>query len=283
MRTIGEALTTARQRLTPTSETAALDARLLLSFVLDQPTAWLYAHSDSPLAPEKVEKFTHLIDQRTAGMPIEYLTGTRGFYHWDFVVTPDVLIPRPETEHLIEAAQAWLKNRQGKQLKIVDVGTGSGIIAVSLALLFPQASITAIDVSPAALEVAKLNASRLGAENIDFRRGNLLNDSSNDFQVDLIAANLPYIDRDEMLMLEVAKWEPHLALDGGIGGLDLIRDLLHQSPIHLKPGGLILLEIGAHQGEATQQLALEVFPKAAVTVLKDLAGLDRTVSIQTLE
>ncbi len=283
MPTIGEALTTARQRLTPTSETAALDARLLLSFVLDQSTAWLYAHSDSPLAPEKAEKFTHLINQRTTGMPIAYLTGTRGFYHWDFVVTPDVLIPRPETEHLVEAAQAWLKNRQGKQLKIVDVGTGSGIIAVSLALLFPQASITAIDVSPAALEVAKLNASRLGAENIDFRHGSLLNNIPNVFQVDLIAANLPYIDRDEMLMLEVAKWEPHLALDGGIGGLDLIRNLLHQSPIHLKPGGLILLEIGVDQGEATQQLALEVFPKATVTVLKDLAGLDRTVSIQTLE
>ena len=283
MPTIGEALTTARQRLTPISETAALDARLLLSFVIDQPTVWLYAHSDSPLTSEQAEKYTHLIEQRTTGMPIAYLTGTRGFYHWDFVVTLDVLIPRPETEHLIEVAQVWLKNRQGKQLKIVDVGTGSGIIAVSLALLFPQASITAIDVSPAALEVAKLNASRLGAENIDFRRGNLLNDIPNDFQVDLIAANLPYIDHDEMVMLEVAKWEPHLALDGGIGGLDLIRNLLHQSPVHLKPGGLILLEIGADQGEVTQQLALEVFPKAAVTVLKDLAGLDRTVSIQTLE
>ena len=283
MPTIGEALTTARQRLTPISETAALDARLLLSFVIDQPTVWLYAHSDSPLTSEQAEKYTHLIEQRTTGMPIAYLTGTRGFYHWDFVVTLDVLIPRPETEHLIEVAQVWLKNRQGKQLKIVDVGTGSGIIAVSLALLFPQASITAIDVSPAALEVAKLNASRLGAENIDFRRGNLLNDIPNDFQVDLIAANLPYIDHDEMVMLEVVKWEPHLALDGGIGGLDLIRNLLHQSPVHLKPGGLILLEIGADQGEVTQQLALEVFPKAAVTVLKDLAGLDRTVSIQTLE
>lgn len=283
MPTIGEALTTARQRLTPISETAALDARLLLSFVLDQPTAWLYAHSDSPLASETAEKFAHLIDQRTTGMPIAYLTGARGFYHWDFVVTPDVLIPRPETEHLIEAAQAWLKNRQGKQLKIVDVGTGSGIIAVSLALLFPQASVTAIDVSPAALEIAQLNASRLGAENIDFRQGNLLSNLPSDFRVDLIAANLPYIDHDELLTLEVAKWEPHLALDGGIGGLDLIRDLLYQSPIHLKPGGVILLEIGANQGEATRQLALEVFPKAAVTVLKDIAGLDRTVSIQTLE
>ncbi|MBZ0317048.1 MAG: peptide chain release factor N(5)-glutamine methyltransferase [Anaerolineae bacterium] len=283
MPTIGEALATARQRLTPTSETALLDARLLLSFVIDQPTAWLYAHSDSPLTSEQTETFSHLIDQRSIGMPIAYLTGTRGFYHWDFVVTPDVLIPRPETEHLIEAAQTWLKNRQGEKLNIVDVGTGSGIIAVSLALLFPQVSVTAIDVSPAALEIAKLNAGRLGAENIEFRHGNLLNSLPSDFQVDLIAANLPYIDHDEMLTLEVAKWEPHLALDGGIGGLDLIRDLLHQAPVHLKPGGLILLEIGADQGEATQQLALEVFPNAVVKIQQDLAGLDRIVSVQTLE
>ncbi|MCQ3931580.1 MAG: peptide chain release factor N(5)-glutamine methyltransferase [Chloroflexi bacterium] len=283
MTTIGEALATARQHLTPTSETALLDARLLLSFVIDQPTSWLYAHSDNLLTPEQAGNFSHLVEQRATGMPIAYLTGTRGFYHWDFVVTPDVLIPRPETEHLIEAAQAWLKNRQGEEPKIVDVGTGSGIIAVSLALLFPQASITAIDVSPAALEIAKLNASRLGAGNIEFRQGNLLNGLPSDFQVDMIAANLPYIDHDEMLTLEVAKWEPHLALDGGIGGLGLIRDLLHQAPAHLKPGGLILLEIGADQGEATRQLALSFFPKAVVKVQQDLAGLDRIVSIQTLE
>ncbi|MBI5930030.1 MAG: peptide chain release factor N(5)-glutamine methyltransferase [Chloroflexi bacterium] len=283
MPTIGEALASARQRLIPANETAALDARLLLSFVIDQSTAWLYAHSDSLLTPEQAEKFTHLIEQRAAGTPIAYLTGTRGFYHWDFVVTPDVLIPRPETEHLIEAAQAWLQNRRGEQLKIVDVGTGSGIIAVSLALLFPQAAVTAIDVSPAALEIAKLNAGRLGAENIRFREGNLLNGLSNDFQVDLIAANLPYIDHDEMLTLEVAKWEPHLALDGGMGGLDFIRDLLHQAPTYLKPGGLILLEIGADQGAATRQLALEVFPNVVVKIQQDLAGLDRIVSIQTLE
>lgn len=283
MPTIGEALAAARQRLTPTSETALLDARLLLSFVIGQPSAWLYAHSDNLLTPEQTNKFSSLIEQRATGMPIAYLTGTCGFYHWDFVVTPDVLIPRPETEHLIEAAQAWLKNRQGEELKIVDVGTGSGIIAVSLALLFPQASVTAIDVSLAALEIAKLNASRLGAGNIEFRHGNLLNGLPSDFQVDLIAANLPYIDRDEMLTLEVAKWEPHLALDGGIGGLDLIRDLLHQAPVHLKPSGLILLEIGAGQGEATRQLALAVFPNAVVEVKQDLAGLDRIVSIQTLE
>ncbi len=283
MPTIGEALASARQRLTLTSETALLDARLLLSFVIDQPTTWLYAHSDSLLSPEQAEKFSHLIDQRAVGRPIAYLTGTRGFYHWDFVVTPDVLIPRPETEHLIEAAQAWLKNRQGEQLKVVDVGTGSGIIGVSLALLFPEASVTAIDVSPSALEIAQLNASRLGAGNIEFQEGNLLNGLPSDFQVDLIAANLPYIDHDEMLTLEVAKWEPHLALDGGIGGLDLIRDLLHQAPIHLKPGGLILLEIGADQGEATQQLALSVFPNAGVKIQQDLAGLDRIVSVQTLE
>lgn len=280
MTTIGEALATARQHLTPTSETALLDARLLLSFVIDQPTSWLYAHSDNLLTPEQAGNFSHLVEQRATGMPIAYLTGTRGFYQWDFVVTPDVLIPRPETEHLIEAAQVWVKNRQGEKLKLVDVGTGSGIIAVSLALLFPQASVTAIDVSPAALEIAKLNASRLGAENIEFRQGNLLNDLPSDFRVDLIAANLPYIDHDEMLTLEVAKWEPHLALDGGIGGLDLIHDLLRQAPAHLKPEGLILLEIGADQGEATRQLALSVFPNAVVKIQQDLAGLDRLVIIQ---
>lgn len=283
MPTIGEALTVARQRLTPTSNTAHLDARLLLSFVIDQSATWLYAHSNNPLTPEQIAHFTSVIEQRAAGMPISYLTGTRGFYHWDFVVTPDVLIPRPATEHLIETAQAWLKNRRGEQIKIVDVGTGSGIIAVSLALLFSQASVKAIDVSPAALEIAKLNAGRLGAENIEFQEGNLLNGLPDDFQVDLIAANLPYIDHAELQTLEVAKWEPHLALDGGMGGLDLIRELLHQAPAHLRAEGLIVLEIGADQGEAARQIALEVFPSAEIEVKQDLAGLDRIVSIQTLE
>lgn len=283
MPTIGQVLAEARQRLAQTSDSANLDARLLLSHVLGQPTTWLYSHFDASLTSEQSSAFNNLIDQRMQGKPIAYLIGTQGFYRWDFIVTPDVLIPRPETELLIEAASAWLKNRQTGSLKIVDIGTGSGIIAISLALLFPQATVTGVDISPAALEIAQLNAGRLGATNIEFQQHNLLGGLSSDFQVDLIAANLPYIDSDEMQTLEVAKWEPHLALDGGRGGLDLIRDLLPQAPRHLKPSGLILLEIGADQGQATQQLAHKIFPTAQINVQKDFAGLDRIVSIQTTE
>jgi release factor glutamine methyltransferase len=230
--TLGQILAEARQRLAQTSDSANLDARLLMSHVLGQPTMWLYSHFDASLTPKQSTAFNTLLEQRVQGKPIAYLTGVQGFYHWDFVVTPDVLIPRPETELLIEAASAWLKNHRRDSLKIVDVGTGSGIIAISLALLFPQATVTAVDISPAALEIAQLNARQLEATTIEFRQNNLLSGLPADFQVDLIAANLPYIDSDEMQALEVAKWEPHLALDGGRGGLDLIRDLLRQAPQH---------------------------------------------------
>jgi release factor glutamine methyltransferase len=146
-------------------------------------------------------------------------------------------------------------------------------------LLLPQATVFATDLSPAALEVARLNAERLGASPVAFCQGDLLAALPADCRVDLLVANLPYIACDDLAKLEVARWEPRLALDGGPDGLDLIRRLLKQAPAYLNPGGLILLEIGADQGIATRQLGRDAFPTAVVSVRCDLAGLDRLVCI----
>jgi release factor glutamine methyltransferase len=210
---------------------------------------------------------------------VPYLTGARGFYHLNFYVTPDVLIPRPETEHLIEAALVWGRDRAG--LRIADVGTGSGAIAITLARHLPGSRVWAVDVSAAALDVARNNASRHGvADRIAFVLGDLLEPAITAGQrFDLIAANLPYIPSAELDTLEVVKHEPRLALDGGADGLDVIRRLLDQASRVLADEGLILLECAAGQGERVAALSRAAFPDAAVDVIPDLAGHDRVVRI----
>ncbi len=206
-------------------------------------------------------------------MPVPYLTGIRAFYDLEFAVTPDVLIPRPETEHLIESALQWARGR--RDWRLVDVGTGSGAIAVTLAVHLPEARVWAVDVSAAALDVARQNAIRHGvADRITLVRGDLLEPLIvADQHVDLIAANLPYIASDELKTLPVAQHEPLLALDGGADGLDLIRRLLVQAPRVLAQDGLLLMEIAAGQGAHVCELSAAAFPGAHVTLIYDYAGL----------
>lgn len=275
--TVGEALVAARQRLTPVSEAAAYEARLLLGHIMGQSAAWLYGHQDQLLSHDQKTRFMTALNQRASGFPMAYIMGTRGFYHWDFVVDERVLIPRPETELLVQKAHHWLQTRRPNG-KVVDVGTGSGIIAVSLALLVPTVTVYAIDMAD--LSLARHNAQRLGAD-VQFLQGDLL--SGLPEKVDLIAANLPYIPTEELAILEVALWEPHLALDGGNKGLELISRLLEQAPAYLQPGGVILLEIAADQGEALKKLGAKHFSGATITIQQDLAGLDRLTIIQTPE
>jgi release factor glutamine methyltransferase len=276
--TVHHALAWARSMLPDDAE--PIDAPLLLMYVLGVDRAALLTHPERELTPEQTALFRALILQRAAGVPVPYLTGARAFYDLDFAVTPDVLIPRPETEHLVESALQWAQGRH--DLRLVDVGTGSGAIAVTLAVHLPEARVWAVDVSAAALDVARRNAIRHGAaERITFVQGDLLEPLiAADQPVDLIAANLPYIASDELQTLPVAQFEPLLALDGGTDGLDLIRRLLVQAPRVLARDGLLLLETAAGQGARVCELGAAAFPGAHVALIRDYAGLDRLVSVE---
>jgi len=278
---VDRALAWARAALADVPGAEPLDAPVLLAHLLGVDRAALHAHPERPLTPEQAARFRQMIAGRGRGVPVAYLTGRRAFFDREFVVSPAVLIPRPETEHLIEAALEWARGRAG--LRIADVGTGSGAIAVTLAARLPDAAVWAIDASEDALAVARHNAARAGvAARITWFRGDLLSPLlANASQVDLIAANLPYIPSADLDGLAVARFEPRAALDGGPDGLDLIRRLLAQAPGVLAPGGLALLEIQSGQGKRVAELAGAAFEGAEVRVLADYAGYDRVVWIST--
>jgi len=275
--TIREALALGRKQLQGVSPTAVQDARLLLQFVLGVSPTFLVAHDDVGLTAVQQQHYTALLDRARQKEPIPYLVGTAPFFGMDFVVSPAVLIPRPETEQLVELAIAWAQPRGS--VRVMDVGTGSGCIAISLAVHLPQAEMTAVDISPAALAIAQQNALRHAPGRIHFHQGPLLSPLSH--AVDLITANLPYVTDGEWTDLDdgVKLYEPAVALKGGPDGLTIIQELLHEATTKLNPGSLILLEIGWQQGPAVQTLAQSVFPTARVQVLPDLAGHDRIVRI----
>ncbi|MBA3873761.1 MAG: peptide chain release factor N(5)-glutamine methyltransferase [Anaerolineae bacterium] len=275
---IHAALQAARRLIQPVSDSAALDAHVLLAGVLAVDRGYLLAHPEQALTPEQDAQFAALVERCAAGEPLAYILGRRAFYDRDFMVSPAVLVPRPETELLLERALAFAKGRSA--LSVVDVGTGSGALAVTLAALCPQAMVYATDVSPAALAIARQNAA-LHSANVTFYEGDLLLPLlERDIHIDLIMANLPYIAHDEVPTLAVSQYEPVLALDGGTDGLDLVRRLLLQAQSCIKSHGLMLLEIGAGQGAAASRESKAAFPKARITVELDYAGLDRIVVIE---
>jgi release factor glutamine methyltransferase len=266
--TTQDALRSARQQID------ALDAHVLLGEVLGVDRAYLLAHPEAPLTSEQAERFANLVARCAAGEPVAYLLGRRAFYDRDFIVTPAVLIPRPETELLLEQALAWAGDRP---IVAADVGTGSGALAVTLAANRPQAQICATDISPAALAVARQNAERQGVR-VAFYEGDLLTPLIEcDVRLDLIMANLPYIASDDLPGLAVTRYEPLLALDGGADGLDLIRRLLAQIPQVANPGALVLLEIGAGQGAAALELVERLLLPPRAELILDYAGLDRII------
>lgn len=277
--TIKAALRRAREQLKEQGiETPALDAEVLLSHVAGLDRTGLYREWERPLSVKEETQFFALTGRRLSGEPVAYLTGSKEFMGLDFMVNPSVLIPRPETELLVETALKLLPPSP----TVIDVGTGSGAIAVSLAYLIPDAIVYATDRSPEALDVARFNAAGHGVgDRVSFSRGDLLKPLAGCVPaggVDLIAANLPYIAKDDLpgLPWEVRLFEPSIALDGGADGLELYRCLIPAAVGFLKRGGYILMEIGCNQGrEAANLLKL---PAWEADVLKDLAGLDRLVA-----
>ncbi len=275
--TIRNVLDKAKKFLAPVSDSASLEAQLLLAHVLGVERAYLFAHPEQPIRPEARHQFAALVERVASGEPLAYLLGRRAFFDRDIVVTPAVLIPRPETEMLVEAALAFTPT--GREVTIVDVGTGSGALAVIVTAHRPLARVYAVDISPQALAVARENA-EANRVNIEFLQGDLLQPLiDREIKVDLLMANLPYIATPDLPELAVTRFEPTLALDGGMDGLDLVRRLLEQAPSVCNPGALILLEIGSEQGAAALELARVAFPGAEAKVLPDYAGHDRMVRL----
>ena len=274
---IREAWAYGRSCLAQSSPTPDLDSRLLLEYVLKAGHSYLVAHGEENLTLAQEGNLRELFHKAQKKEPIPYLTGTAQFFGYDYEVSPVVLIPRPETEQLVELALSWARER--KHLDIVDVGTGSGCIAVSLAAHLPRAKIWATDISAEALSLAQKNAGRHAPGRIKFLEGSLLATVS--FPVDLIVANLPYIADDEWTLVDDGvKWyEPTVALRGGTDGLDLISELLQQAAIILRLKGAVFLEIGWQQGQAVVQLAKKHFPFADIALVADYAGHDRIISI----
>ena len=260
------------------SESPRLDAEILLAHARGCQRIQLYTHFDDPLTEPQRAAMRDLVKRRSAAEPVAYLVGHREFFGLDFAVTSDVLIPRPDTETLVIEAIDWLKQRS--QPRVLDIGTGSGCIAISLAVNCRQAQVTAIDLSAAALAIAQQNAEKHGVtDRIRFLHGDLFAPLADNEQFDLIASNPPYITSAEMetLQPDVRLHEPHSALDGGPDGLDVIRRLIAAAPPHLAAGGSLLIEIDGAQADAVTQLLAANSHYEEIAVLKDLAKQPRVV------
>jgi release factor glutamine methyltransferase len=285
--TAREAYLAARDRLRRAGiDDAELEAEVLLRHALglghDRAALLTLLAEPRALDAAALEAYEALLARRLQHEPSAYILGRREFYRLDLEVTPAVLIPRPETEAVVEAAIRLARSRHADRLVLADIGTGSGAIALVLARAFPEATVIATDLSSEALDVARRNAGRHALDKrIVFAQGDLLAPLTE--ALDLLVANLPYVTTSNLAAAqpEVRDYEPAAALHGGPDGLDLVRRLLADAAQHLKPQAVLVLEIGAMQGEAAAAEAARAFPQAEITVLADLAGRPRVLVIQT--
>ncbi len=277
-----DALTTAIDRLTAARvPSPRMNAELLLRFTLDCDRAYLYAHPERELTTEEQTRYEEALAQRARGIPAQYITGHQEFWGMDFIVNPAVLIPRPETEHVIETVLQLVNGGRASSpgMRIVDVGTGSGCIALALAKELPEAEVHATDISPAALEVARANAARHQLENrIQFHETDLLQCLER-ARLDFVVSNPPYVGESEQdqVQLGVRKFEPRKAVFAGPTGLEVIERLIPQAQAALKPGGWLVMEISGTIAQGVKRL---LGRWNAVQVTNDLQGIPRVASAQ---
>lgn len=269
---------------------ARLEAELLLSFLLKRDRAYLYAHSDEKLPAELREAYAGLLERRAARVPLAYITGYKEFMGFPFKVQEEVLIPRPETEHLVEAVLEWVEERypyaaheEGAGLNFLDLGTGCGCIAVSLAHYLPRSRVTAVDRDENAVRLAAENARQIGVfERLDLHCGSycsMLSPQGHRFQA--VLSNPPYVESRQLHLLppEVHK-EPLSALDGGADGLDAYRQIFKEAPALIASPGLLAVETGAGMAGKVVSLGRGGGLAGSVTVKKDYAGIDRVVMFE---
>jgi release factor glutamine methyltransferase len=275
--TIGKALNEAHAHIKPVSESPNLDVQLILAQVMGRSRTWIAAHGDGELSIDEEAQFHSLIAQRAGGVPLPYLLGWWEFYGRRFTVSESVLIPRPETELLVEEAIEFLTTSPQSR-SVADIGTGSGCIAVTLAAEIDNLKVYATDMSIDSLIVARENAViHEVAKRIEFVQMDLVGALEGPF--DLVVANLPYIPNTVVEALEVSKWEPLMALDGGENGLLYFRKMFPDIHRLVRGGGRILLEIDHQAGEDVCSIAKEYLPHAEINLRQDLSGDDRLVSV----
>jgi release factor glutamine methyltransferase len=271
-----EILTSAIDRLAKADvPSPRLNAELLLMFVLNCDRAYFHAHPERELTAQESQRYEDTLAKRASGIPAQYITGHQEFWGLDFIVTPAVLIPRPETEHVIETVLA-LVGRTLLSANIVDIGTGSGCIAIALATKLPDAEIHATDISKSALEIARSNAARLGQSRIHFHESDLFSNlETRNF--DFVISNPPYVgeSEEEQVQLEVRKHEPHNAVFAGPTGLEIIECLIPQARAALKPGGWLIMEIS---GTIVERVKGLLSGWRDIQITNDLQGIPRVVS-----
>jgi release factor glutamine methyltransferase len=261
-----------------------MNAELLIMFTLDCDRAYLYAHPERELTSDEIRRYDEAISRRITGVPAQYITGHQEFWGMDLIVSPAVLIPRPETEHLVETVLDLAKQTgvsAPHELQIVDVGTGSGAIAIALAKELPTAEIHATDISGEALEVARANAARHGlASRIEFRQRDLLEGFS-PASFDFVVSNPPYVgeSEEESVQLEVRKFEPRNAVFAGPSGLEIIERLIPQAQTVLKPGGWLVFEIS---GTIADRVRALLSSWSEVEIRNDLQGIARVAVARTM-
>jgi release factor glutamine methyltransferase len=269
------------KHLEPLSGTPALDASVLIARIIGKPRAYVLAHLELTLTTDQQTQLADALARLKRGELFPYVIGAWEFFGRSFIVTPDALIPRPETELLIEKAIAWLKAHPNRR-NVIDVGTGSGCIAVSIALEIPDANIIATDISSAALSVARSNVERYHVEDrVKLIECDLFPFNFQPATFNLILSNPPYVPTSTLTGLSVYGREPTQALDGGADGLGTIRRLLALGSGVLDRGGMILFEIESTLGAETIQLSKTYFQNAKISLMKDLIGLDRLIAIET--
>lgn len=270
-----------QNQLNSHSESPYLDSLVLLGHISGKSKSELIAHPTPELTASQDQSLSKAIKQLQDGIPLPYVLGEWEFFRLRFKVTPDVLIPRPESEGLVELALDWLRTNPEKR-SCLEIGTGSGCIAISLAISIPDLQIIATDISSPALQLAKENARNHEVqEQIQFLERDLF--TGIDMPIDLLVANLPYIPTDKLLSLAVYQSEPTIALDGGQDGLHYIKEVLKEAGRHLNPGGAIFLELDEDIGALALALAKDIWPGITIRLFQDLSGQDRYLSIQLNE